>query len=483
MAEKTLAHVSPRILSDGPDSDSRSQSSEDRQVMEQMGKLQQLKRRFNVFSIFGLSITLLSSWEALGMSLGVSMTAGGSSSLIYGLIFTFMGSLACAASIAEMASMCPISGAQMHWSYMFAPKELKVVVSFIQGQLQGIVKLNNPGYVIERWHTTLIMWAIVLVAYLQHMWTIKLLPVLEMFMGTLHILMFLALFLVMLIMGRNASAEFVFTGFVNQTGWKSNGVAWFVGLLPAIFAFVGFDGAIHLSEETERSAHVIPKVIIWTVLINGPMAWIFAIICLFGISDFAAVLHTSTGYPLIEILLQTTRSRASATAIMAFILTTNFGAMFGDIASVSRLTWAFARDDGLPFSNYFKRIETDQRIPVRAVNLFCGVILLLSLINIGSTVALNAILSLTTISLYASYIIPIACLISMRLRVKDKIYNSEASYAMISEELLIFGPWNLGKWAATMNYAGPIFLFVLCFASVDYLVRGRYVFVGPRKEA
>jgi choline transport protein len=105
--------------------------------------------------------------------------------------------------------------------------------------LQGIVKLNNPRYVIERWHTTLIMWAIVLVAYLQHMWTIKLLPVLEMFMGTLHILMFLALFLVMLIMGRNVSAEFVFTGFVNQTGWDSNGVAWFVGLLPAIFAFVG----------------------------------------------------------------------------------------------------------------------------------------------------------------------------------------------------------------------------------------------------
>jgi choline transport protein len=273
---------------------------------------------------------------------------------------------------------------------------------------------------------------------------------------------------------------------------------------------VGFDGAIHLSEETEQSAHVIPKVIIWTVLVNGPMAWIFAVLCLFGISDFAAVLHTYTGYPLIEILLQTTRSRASATAIMAFILTTNFGAMFGDIASVSRLTWAFARDDGLPFSNYFKRVETDQRIPVRTVNLFCGVILLLSLINIGSTVALNAILSLTTISLYASYIIPIACLISMRLRVKDKIYTSESDHAMIFEELLIFGRWNLEKWgmlinnfavcyatlsipfmtlptsmpltAATMNYAGLIFLSVLCLASADYLARGRYVFIGPRKE-
>jgi len=134
MAEKPLAYISPRILDDGLDSDIRSQSSEDRHVMEQMGKLQQLKRRFNVFSIFGLSITLLSSWEALGMSLGISMTAGGSLSLVYSLLFTFMGSLACAASIAEMASICPISGAQMHWSYMFAPKEWKVAVSFIQGR-------------------------------------------------------------------------------------------------------------------------------------------------------------------------------------------------------------------------------------------------------------------------------------------------------------------------------------------------------------
>lgn len=345
-------------------------------------------------------------------------------------------------------------------------------------------------------------------------------------MGTLHILMFFVLFLVMLIMGRNASTQFVFTGFVNQTGWQSDEVAWFIGLLPAIFAFVGrsakhhltvhsdectgFDGAIHLSEETERSAHVIPKVILWTVRVNGPMAWIFAILCMFGICDFAAVIHTTTGYPLIEILLQTTRSRASATAIMALILTTNSGAMFGDIASVTRLTWAFARDDGFLFSNYLRRIDTDQRIPIRAVNLFCGVVALLSLINIGSTVALNAILLLTTISLYASYSIPIACLISMQIRVKEKIYNSDAGHAMVSEERLVFGPWNLGNWgmmvnicavcyasllipfmalltslpltAATMNYAGPIFLFVLCFASADYVVRGRHIFIGARKE-
>jgi choline transport protein len=248
----------------------------------------------------------------------------------------------------------------------------------------------------------------------------------------------------------------------------------------------------------------------WTILVNAPTAWIFALLCLFSISDASAVINTPTGFPLIEILHQATRSRAGATAIYAFIMTINFGAMFADIASVSRLTWAFARDDGLPFSNYFKRIETNQRIPVRAVNLLCGVIVLLSLINIVSSVAFNAFISLTTIAMYTSYIIPICCLISMRLRVRDQVYDSAAGHAEISEERLVFGPWNLGKWGmlvnvcavlyaalmlpfmalptsspvtpARMNFAGPIFLSVLCFASVDYWLRGRKVFVGPRQE-
>jgi choline transport protein len=240
------------------------------------------------------------------------------------------------------------------------------------------------------------------------------------------------------------------------------------------------------------------------------MAWIFTLLCLFSISDLQAVIDTETGYPLIEIMRQVTRSREGATAIYALILTVTFASMFGAVASVSRLTWAFARDDGLPFSNYFKHVDKKHRLPGRTVALVSVVIVLLSLINVGSSTALNAILSLSTIALYTSYIIPISCLIFMRLRVKEKVYDSLAGRAEISEERLVFGPWNLGRWgmvvniygvcyatllvpfmalptrlpltAQTMNYAGPIFLFVMLFASVDYYVRGRKIFVGPRKE-
>ncbi|KAF2190091.1 amino acid transporter [Zopfia rhizophila CBS 207.26] len=489
--------------------DSASLNVEDKEVMVQMGKRQQLARRFNLFTIFGLSMTLLSSWEAIGASLGVGLYAGGPVALTYGLMFTLSGTLACAASIAEMASICPISGAQYHWSFMFAPKKSRVFVTFVQGwvtvfawqatitsltflmsaQLQGLIILNYPSYTFERWHTTLIMWLVILVTYIVNVWGIKLLPMFELFSGAMHILLFVVLFIVMLAMGRNASADFVFTGFINETGWSNNGVAWFIGLLPCIWCIVeGFDGAIHLSEETSKSAHTIPKVIMTTVLVNGSLAWIFLLLCLFSISDITAVLETPTGYPIIEILRQVTRTYAGATAIMSFILSITMAAMFGTLASVSRLTWAFARDDGLPFSGYFKRVDPKLKVPIRAIALVSVVIVLLSLINIGSSTALNAILSLSTIALYTSYIIPISCLISMRLRVRNKVYSSPAGHAEISEEKLVFGPWNLGRWgllpltATTMNYAGPVFGLVLLFAAIDFYVRGRKVFVGPTRE-
>lgn len=411
---------------------------------------------------------------------------------------------------------------------VFAWQAVATSLSFLlASQTLGVAILNNPDYVPERWHTTLLMWAIMAVAIAQNIWGIKLLPIFELFAGGMHVSLFLAIFIIMLILGRNSSAEFVFTNYVNESGWENRGIAWFIGLMPAIWAVVGqrrlphycvplantasgFDGAIHLSEETERSAHVVPKVIFLTVLINGSMTWVLMIMCLFSISDLQAVLSTSTGYPFIGIIQQATRSREGTTTIYALILALTFASMFGVLASVSRLTWAFARDDGLPFSSFFKHIDPSHKVPVRTVGLVATVVVLSSLINIGSTIAFNAILSLTTISLYCSYIIPITCLIFMRLRVKEKVYDSKAGGAEISEERLVFGPWNLGRWgiainvygacyatllvpfmalptklpltADTMNYAGPIFGAVLCFASFDYIARGRKVFVGPRRE-
>jgi amino acid transporter len=94
-----------------------------------------------------------------------------------------------------------------------------------------------------------------------------------------------------------------------------------------------------------------------SVVINGAFAFAFIICLLFTLGDLDAALATPTGYPIIEVLSQATKSNAATTALMSFIVFTGLVALFSTLASVSRLVWAFARDDGLPFSSFFSQVS------------------------------------------------------------------------------------------------------------------------------
>ena len=119
---------------------------------------------------------------------------------------------------------------------------------------------------------------------------------------------------------------------------------------------------------------------------------------------------------------------------------------------------------------------------------------LLSLINIGSSIALNAILSLSTLALYISYIIPIVLLVMKRLRNEAITYGPWTLgraglwinlYAIIFAIFVcIWLPWPYGPapTASTMNYAGPVFIALVLVALVDWFVRGRKYYAGPTRE-
>lgn len=61
-------------------------------------------------------------------------------------------------------------------------------------------------------------------------------------------------------------------------------------------------------------------------------------------------------------------------------------ANWGLLAGASRTTWAFARDRGLPGSDYLAYVNPRSQLPVRSIVLCVIIQLLLGLINIGSTV-------------------------------------------------------------------------------------------------
>ena len=52
---------------------------------------------------FGL--TLLSTWEGIGITIGAGLLNGGPTALVWGLVFAAIGSTTIALSLGEMASM------------------------------------------------------------------------------------------------------------------------------------------------------------------------------------------------------------------------------------------------------------------------------------------------------------------------------------------------------------------------------------------
>ncbi|EHK97199.1 putative Uncharacterized amino-acid permease C15C4.04c [Glarea lozoyensis 74030] len=80
-----------------------------------------LERYINPAAIINFGFTLQAAWEASGSSIQFSLLNGGPASLVWGSLLAGVGSTAIAISLAEMASLDPVVGAQYRWSAAFAP--------------------------------------------------------------------------------------------------------------------------------------------------------------------------------------------------------------------------------------------------------------------------------------------------------------------------------------------------------------------------
>ena len=130
-------------------------------------------------------------------------------------------------------------------------------------------------------------------------------------------------------------------------------------------------------------------------------------------------------------------------------------------------------------------------IPLRAVVVSMGITCVVSLINIGSTVALNAIVSLNLVSLLTSYYITIACLILRRLKgdpLPPRRWSlGKYGLAINIVSLLFLTPiYFFAFWPpvtpvepSSMNWAVVMYVGVIIWSLVYYYIWGKYSYVGP----
>ncbi|KAJ2968465.1 hypothetical protein NQ176_g9168 [Zarea fungicola] len=170
----------------------------------------------------------------------------------------------------------------------------------------------------------------------------------------------------------------------------------------------------------------------------------------FCIGDLESVITTPTGFPYFQVFLTSTGTPGKATAMSVFIVAMIIFSNLTMVATASRQLFAFARDRAVPFSPWFSSVPTGWDVPINSILTTFLITSLLSLINIGSAVALNSITSLATTSILSSYIVSIGCMIWRR----------------VTNSPMLKSKFDLGRWGLTINIASEMFLifaFVLAF--------------------
>lgn len=108
---------------------------------------------------------------------------------------------------------------------------------------------------------------------------------------------------------------------------------------------------LEAGDEVKKVRTRVPRSMIIACTVNSAMLIVFATILLFYMGPLDDVLDTPL--PLLWIIYSITGSKVAANVLISLIAIIFFLALFNIFASVSRLVWVFARDNGLPFSSFF----------------------------------------------------------------------------------------------------------------------------------
>jgi len=334
--------------------------------------------------------------------------------------------------------MMPTACGQYYWVYKLAPSDYyRNFSSYVIGWLtslawvatvaietllagtivQGLIKLNYPTYDAELWQGTLLTWAVIAFAMAINIFKPDFFPKLEIMILVLHVVGFFAIMITLL----SSTDEFgsrssVWLTTFNGGGWPTEGLSLCVGFLGNIATFVGADASVHMAEEVYHANVTIPRAICMGMIFDGIVGFAIMVTVLYCLGDASSVRETPTKLPFIQIFYNRVKSVRGATAMSVVVLFLTWGCAAGIMATASRMTWSFARDNGMPFASYLKRVSERKKIPIVAIvvtTIFAG---LLVLINIGSKVAFDDVISLTITGFYGSYFLPCAFLLYHRVK-------------------------------------------------------------------
>ncbi|KAK3053570.1 hypothetical protein LTR09_005314 [Extremus antarcticus] len=247
-----------------------------------------------------------------------------------------------------------------------------------------------------------------------------------------------------------------------------------------------------MSEELQDAAYTLPRILTAATAINGGLMFIMCITFCYTLGDGSILTEDTTGYSLISLFYQATGSFAATNAMTSIVIILSFFTCITIMAGSSRQLFAFARDRALPFSSWATAVRPGYDVPVNSVLTIFGLAVVLSLINIGSTLAFSIITSLGTGTLTLSYIITIGLVVWRKItgrpplpsrfnmgKIGGLVVNMIALLWMIIVLIFCFFPLFPDPTPALMNWAIVVWGGVIIFAILFFVLYARTHYAGP----
>ncbi|KAG1051465.1 hypothetical protein G6F52_003954 [Rhizopus delemar] len=414
-------------------------------------------------------MAVLSSWI---VGFGPSISAGGPSSLFWGWLVVSPFVMCIALSMAEIISSYPLAGGVYSWSLLLSNKKWGPFMSWINGYayLIGLVavvitlawtssqfifaisntlnvtQIDSQGPYVGLYIALIVMGTLYNLLGIKFSACLNKFMVVWVFIGSLVIIIG-----VPALASTHNSAKWVFTEFINNTGYENNGMVFLIGLLQAGWALVGYECGAQIVEGTKNAATTAPRGIIICVIGAIIQGFVLIISTLFSIQDVDELLNSSM--PSATFFLQSTNNPSVTAFFLVILLITQIGSLCNSILATAHVAWAMSRDGCLPFSGFLYKLSGKNKIAANCLIMQLIICIIIILPSLGSTVYWEAIMSAAVISINVSYGIPLLCRL---IWVRNNMPK---------------GPFSLGKFGLPLNFISVVWVcffgVVLCFPSVD----------------
>ena len=169
----------------------------------------------------------------------------------------------------------------------------------------------------------------------------------------------------------HASASYVFSDIVNNTGWHSTFYVLLLGLLLAQYTFTGYDASAHMTEETHNAARSGPRGIVMSIVVSLIAGWVLLIGITFAIQKAHYARYTGALVPPAQIWINAIGGTGAKLLLLVAIGAQLFCGM-SSVTANSRMIYAFSRDGALPGSALWHRVNKRTRTPTNAIWLAAG---------------------------------------------------------------------------------------------------------------